>query len=288
MLSTCRDKFGPERLAEVGGLIDKDIVDSACWSANHVLRNKDSQTPRLFLVDNTGLHDSEIGVTGLEHSSISELRAEIERITADPEMCLQVCEDVPVEWLAVLDRFRAKHAEGSRRVSFADAIELGRECKLGSYDGISCESEVEAMPNKFHRLGAICWRSEKTVREVVVLDPQWLIDAATTVVRDSGHHPMGADKGSRVRVAYIAGAKERGGEGYGAIRELRRDEELLRVESKLSKPLALAMWKAEGYTDKDIEAIYSMMELELFGILVPQQEDHRAMLWGAPHCGNAL
>ena len=36
----------------------------------------------------------------------------------------------------------------------------------------------------FHALNAVLWFDEPATREVVILDPQWIMDAVTSIVRD--------------------------------------------------------------------------------------------------------
>ena len=50
--------------------------------------------------------------------------------------------------------------------------------------GLTLEHELDGMLSFFHSLNAVLWYDAPGLRELVILDPQWVIDAATCFIRD--------------------------------------------------------------------------------------------------------
>ena len=53
--------------------------------------------------------------------------------------------------------------------------------------------QVEAFLAYFHSLGALLWFDDPTLRETVILDLQWLLDAVGCIVRDFNIHTKEVD-----------------------------------------------------------------------------------------------
>ena len=62
------------------------------------------------------------------------------------------------------------------------------------------ESEVRQALTLFHELGHVTFYDDDELRHLVVLDPQWLVDAITVVIREhkSGNHAHPIDVKVRV------------------------------------------------------------------------------------------
>lgn len=61
---------------------------------------------------------------------------------------------------------------------------------IADQSGITNKAHVTGMLRLFHELGMLLY-FEKTaeLKEIVVLDPQWAVDAITMVIRDFTLHP---------------------------------------------------------------------------------------------------
>ena len=50
---------------------------------------------------------------------------------------------------------------------------------------LALEVEIEIMLRHFHSIGAVCWFDLPNLRDLVILDPQWVLDAVTMVTASS-------------------------------------------------------------------------------------------------------
>ena len=133
-----------------------------------------------FAVDNTqGVHGD---------ATVLRLAHAIDKATdALPTMRKKV----PANWLRVFDRL---HQTGKETVPLKDALAITRECGFPSAPSLSITSEVDYMLSFFHSLGAVLWFKQPGLRETIVLDPQWVIDGVTCVVREFPIHKMEVDE----------------------------------------------------------------------------------------------
>jgi GTPase SAR1 family protein len=89
---------------------------------------------------------------------------------------------IPLAWTMMLDKMMATK---KRNITMREVIDIAEhQC------GITNRAHVTGMLRLFHELGMLLY-FEKTaeLREIVVLDPQWLVDAITMVIRDFKLHP---------------------------------------------------------------------------------------------------
>jgi len=89
---------------------------------------------------------------------------------------------VPLEWIRVHDELRAL-ARTHRCVPLAVVRELASKHGL-PHPGLGLEQELNAMLAFFHSLNAVLWYSTPSLRNLVIIEPQWLMDAVTSIVRD--------------------------------------------------------------------------------------------------------
>jgi len=71
-------------------------------------------------------------------------------------------------------------------MTLADFEQVAFKCGLGGLDGIPLSLEVRAMLERFHTLGLVVWYAPHP--EVVIVEPQWIVDAVCVVVRDPQLH----------------------------------------------------------------------------------------------------
>lgn len=88
---------------------------------------------------------------------------------------------VPLEWLLVSDELR-KLSKKQRRIDLSEVKTLAQ--KHGLPVKHTLDEEVSAMLNFFTSLNTVLWYDTPTLRNLVVLDPQWVIDAVCCFVRD--------------------------------------------------------------------------------------------------------
>ena len=112
-------------------------------------------------------------------------------------------ETVPLGWIEMLEWFEelAKQEGGGKQHITLDAVTAkAKSFQFGEYPDVDLKQEVADMLRQFHRMGFIVYRSETPVlQDKVVLQPQWLIDAASTFIRDFDLHPHPRDDAARKR-----------------------------------------------------------------------------------------
>jgi hypothetical protein len=73
-------------------------------------------------------------------------------------------------------------------LQLAEVHSIAKQCGL-PHRGLTLEREVQALLLFFHSLCAVLWFDQPGVRELVILDPQWLIDGISCIVRNFTLHP---------------------------------------------------------------------------------------------------
>ena len=196
--------------------------------------------------------------------TIVELVGAVER--AAKELPSIKKEKVPLKWLRVLDKMRAEAK--SRRLLLmrkdaatsgeSDVYDMASLCGL-PHTGQTLETEVPVMLKYFHTLGAVLWYGgtqslTSSLGNVVILDPQWVIDAATCVIRQFDEK-SGEDssKGMHHKDVDVA-----------VNRSHREEFTLLKEKGKLSRSLLIQFWKQEEFKDHVDGLLDLMLELGLF------------------------
>jgi hypothetical protein len=95
---------------------------------------------------------------------------------------------VPLLWLRVYDELRRLSRgceEGviQRHVTLDAVRQLAVDCGM-PHPGLTIEDELPVMLHFFHDLNAVLWWDTEKLRDLVILDAQWIIDAATCIIRD--------------------------------------------------------------------------------------------------------
>jgi hypothetical protein len=132
------------------------------------------------------------GFTGDE--TIRRLAVAIDKATDSLPTMQQL---VPAGWLKVFDELRSRLAATSSAqqwLPLAEVQSIGSQCGMPHRKGVPLEVEVHAMLTFFHSLCAVIWFDEPGLRDLVVLDPQWLIDGLSCIVRNFTLHPMPCDR----------------------------------------------------------------------------------------------
>jgi hypothetical protein len=102
---------------------------------------------------------------------------------------------LPGAWLQVYDelRRRVKASPPAQWLTLSEVQSSALQCGL-PHRGLKLQDEVRAMLLFFHSLCAVLWFDEPELRELVMIDPQWLIDGISYIVRNFTLHPMPCEK----------------------------------------------------------------------------------------------
>jgi GTPase SAR1 family protein len=126
--------------------------------------------------------------------TVRQLRQKVEKMAQGEEY---IDKQVPLSWLQVLDRLQTMsrgHGSGGaidgtgkrgkvRRLSLKGVCEIAQECGLPTDPSMSVEEEVAGLLDLFHELGMLVHYNEPKLKGMVVLDPQWLIDLISRIIR---------------------------------------------------------------------------------------------------------
>ena len=141
------------------------------------------------------------------------------------------------------------------------------------HEGFSLDDELSAMLTFFHSLNSILWYDAPNLRDLVVLDPQWIIDAVTCFVRDfklqdhtAGHRMHALDQ--------------------RAIREEPEAWGLLTSgQATLQRKLLNILWSGDEFKEHKHELLDLMTRFRL-AVPVPKKSDEwiiPALLVDRPH-----
>jgi hypothetical protein len=177
--------------------------------------------------------------------SIQRLAVAIDKAT-DSLPTMQ--KEVPAGWLKVYDELRRRLtvSEPEQWLRLDEVQSIAAQCGL-PHRGLELKYEVHAMLLLFHSLCAVLWFDEPGLRQLVILDPQWLIDGVTCVVRNFTLHPMPA----------IDKACERHHETEWAA---------LRLDARLSLKLLPLLWADNRFAEHTDLLLQLMVR---FGLAVP-------------------
>ena len=163
-------------------------------------------------------------------------------------------ERVPAGWLAVYDELaREVSATPPRQLlSLADVTKIASRFGLPHDPArFPLEREVQLMLSYFHSLGAVCWYDlpeVPEVRELVVLDPQWIIDAVSMII-------CNFDDPAHLKPCHAL-----------AARHVTKEWKALRNGGVLSRVLLEYLWREDRFEAHKAELLKLM---EHFGLVVP-------------------
>ena len=142
-----------------------------------------------------------------------------------------VHELVPIRWLCWLEAFGRKSSHlPLKEVSAAASVRFH----------ITTEKERDQMLELFHELGLLLHYPDHGLRNVVIFDPQWLINMLTVVIRDFALHARDEDD---------------------AIKSQYSDEwTLLTSRGQLSASMRSVLWPAERYSNEEREFCFELMQ----------------------------
>ncbi|KAL1496459.1 hypothetical protein AB1Y20_016413 [Prymnesium parvum] len=141
------------------------------------------------------------------------------------------------------------------------SLDLSR-CQLGAESGKRRRGGRGAWARRSphalaHALGAVLWFDLPKLRDLVVCDPQWLIDGVSRVIRNFGIHHFDVDKEA----------------------ERKADSELdeLKIRGVLHHKLLKILWSEPKYKEQQ-EALLQLMEHFSFLVRIPGARDARGRL----------
>jgi len=149
-------------------LVNKAITQllNADHNNSQIVHNTDEQLS-FFPIDNKG------------SLGIPNVRKKIERIVHKDK---SLRKQVSMKWIALLDLILSKKSDSVSYLSFLEVKDLAK-----AHVGINCSVELEEALKLFHNRGMISYvTSTEAVKGLVILDPQWLLDSISKIVRHDG------------------------------------------------------------------------------------------------------
>ena len=147
------------------------------------------------------------------------LRLVREQIISSVSEKSYVTMEVPVSWIRVLDLLLERRND-TPYLTLSEAADIALDA------GVT--SKVSSILAFFHELGVLCYFDMSLdLRQLVVLDPQWLVNAFTKVIRDFELHQLDLMTDLEFR------------------REFASDLERLETRALVSESLLFRLWKDE-------------------------------------------
>eukprot|EP01047_Picozoa_sp_COSAG01_P002145 COSAG01_NODE_55_length_31115_cov_105.202533_2_plen_1797_part_00 len=155
---------------------------------------------------------------------------------------------VPIAWYRLYDELQKLLVAEHSTVTFAHALELARIVGLPSHPTRTAETELRALLRFLHELGILMYFDEQGLRDVIVLDPQWLIDAATKIICDVTIHSLP--------------------EHRIAAKTMQKSWNKLLRKATLNSELLSVLWK----THSEATRVQLLMLMQKFGLIMPQRQ----------------
>ena len=170
-VGTCKDQVNsrPDHHQPISNLIESTFL-------SHLKRAVFNQRDNLlfFPIDNTASD---------KDATMTELRQAVDEAVREQEY---VGLEVPVSWLACYDylqhEFSGKGNPPPKRLSLEQFV------TVASRFGIKVDIASDQMLQVLHEFGLLLRFSDPQLREVVILDPQWLLDTFSAIIRDFDLH----------------------------------------------------------------------------------------------------
>eukprot|EP00039_Didymoeca_costata_P017754 m.330721 g.330721 ORF g.330721 m.330721 type:complete len:1065 (+) comp16588_c0_seq13:909-4103(+) len=267
LVGTHKDKLNDQKLLTAYNTLEQKVIAKCPKSLQlqkasnkqfcHFVSNV-TKSPRGFLKSVSSFFFPSTTNRPTHDPSIETLRKLIESVAVSQE---HVHEKVPIEWLAVKDALaNDKESKKLQRLTLQAMFKIAKDCGLGNVNDIPFEAEVSAMLKKFHELGLVVWYNTVQLRDMVVLNPQWLINAASTIIRDPQKHPLASD--------------------VTIMRMMGQEWEMLFERAVLDVKLIPWLYPKESYTDKERTQLAILMEK--FGLIVRLYCDKSRISWLVP------
>ena len=128
-----------------------------------------------FPIDNTAGHADPV---------LGMLLAVIEKAIREEKY---VHRRIPISWYGMYDELKRVLNSGQPTISFSRAVELAAAAglRIGGE-----QTELKALLRFLHMLGILMYFNEPGLDSVVVLDPQWLVTAATKIICEFSIHDL--------------------------------------------------------------------------------------------------
>jgi len=225
--------------AELRGLSDKMLgwLEKVCAPALGGLHRNQQSGHCFYAIENSRGYKGD-----------ATIRALVGAIEAVALKLPSMKQKVPLNWLRVHDALRAL-AASQRCVSLQRVRTLARQHGL-PHAGLDLEIELKGMLEHFHALGALLWYGgTSSLRNLVVLDAQWVIDGATCFIRnfELRDHEGPYDQDA-MRADEIAWRRLTRGQGY------------------LQKKILDVLWQGKEFQPHKTELLDLMLK---FGLVVP-------------------
>ena len=149
---------------------------------------------------------------------------------------------VPLRWLRVRDAMA--ELQKSQQLVALDEVRALAEAHGLPHEGLSLDVELPAMLSYFHSLNDVLWYDTPTLRHLVILEPKWVVDAATCFIRSFNL------KDHTEKFERMAAIDER------AKREVPNEWELLTKGQATLRPTLLnILWSADAFKSYQKELI---------------------------------
>lgn len=140
---------------------------------------------------------------------------------------------VPLSWISCLERLLRSESRSADYMRLSEVEVIANDCGVQPQD-------VTLMLSFFHETGSLFYFHRcSDLRDIVILNPQWLVDALTCLIYDNEVHTTSV---------------------WEVRRSLRPDEKLFRTRGVLSPRLRKAKWKAKGLSTEVQEKLLILME----------------------------
>lgn len=170
LAGTRRDDVSEEALRELSERVRKEL-QRRCGAAISDLVDNPSGDSCFFAVENTCGFQGDASIRHLVHA-----------IGSSAKKLPSVKQRIPLLWLRVYEELLALGGS-TRCVELQRVQQLALQCGM-PHAGLTLDQELPAMLNFFHSLSAVLWWDTPSLRSLVVLDVQWLIDACSCFIRN--------------------------------------------------------------------------------------------------------
>ena len=179
---------GEKSFNAINDLLLKEFSSEPAWAS---LQHNNEQSLCFFPVIN---EKSDPNISRLRH--LIETCVEKDRIVkGDKESYVNL--PIPLSWLKLCDELKRLEREGESYIYRDKLEEVAQNCgafsHLAASDLPSRRLLVSSLLDRFNTLGMVVHINEPGLDDVVVLNPQWLLDLIVCIVRDFDLHKLKRD-----------------------------------------------------------------------------------------------
>ncbi|XP_077976934.1 uncharacterized protein LOC144432566 [Glandiceps talaboti] len=168
IVATHKDQLIQVKNSTQEAMIKNFLKDLRKFLGCHVTAAHEHVLPKIYVVDNS--HKSR---TGEEDPEMLSLKEQLSLVVRQQNW---MGEERPIKWLRMEEKFKNLKEEGRKFIDLSVLEDVADNL------GIKDKADMKIILQFYHDLGDIIYFNEPQLQDLVILDPQWLVDVFKSII----------------------------------------------------------------------------------------------------------